>query len=255
MNNKQIIYQLKSTFNYDYSKKIVGYFSRSIQKFDQGDWEHSLVQTGKFVEVVIKTIWQFSGNTMPKKEKEFKVGDYVQKIMKLPKSKIHDGLRIQIPRACIFLYDITSNRGGRHDSNEYDPNEMNATTAVRLCSWILAEFLRFCIKKDVSPSQVHSIIQSIIKKRYPFFEEIEGRIYVEKKIYKSVNECAILILYKKYPQRLSKEELIFHITRNGHKKSSINFSRLSPFIDKDDNGIVLRLISGVKKAEKIIANR
>ncbi len=251
MNNKQITDHLKSKF--PHSKRIINYFSHSIQKFEQGDWEHSLTQAGKFVEVIIKAIWQVNGGAMPQKEKEFQVGKYSQKIMKTPKEKIHDGLRIQIPRACIFLYDITSNRGARHDSNEYDPNEMDATTAVGLCSWILAELLRFCIK-DASSNQVHSIIQSIIKKRYPDFEEIDGRIYVNGSKHKSVTECAILILYKKHPHRLSKSALIDDITRNGYKKSSINFSRLSPFVDKNNEGILLRS-SGMQKAEKLLSKQ
>ena len=49
-----------------------------------------------------------------------------------------------------------------------------------MCSWILAELVRFCASNGLSPDEARKIVESVIERRYPIFEEIEGRIYVEK---------------------------------------------------------------------------
>jgi hypothetical protein len=89
---------------------------------------------------------------LPTRQKDFKAGLYAQKIIDqvdiatLPE----DGLRLQIPRACIFVYDITSNRGARHDSDEMNPNEMDATVILPVFSWMLAELARLSAKYSIN---------------------------------------------------------------------------------------------------------
>lgn len=234
---------------------LVGYFSGSIQKLEGGDWENSLVKSGKFVEATVKLLWTFAGKTLPK-AKDFKAGIYAKNIIdqvsatQLPS----EGVRLQIPRACIFLYDITSNRGGRHDSDEFDPNEMDAITASALCSWILAELVRFCATNSLSPDEARKIVESVIVRRYPIFEEIEGRIYVDNEKHKSALQCALMILYKKFPERMNRNELAETVKRHRYGKSALKFERLAPFIDSDNSGNILLRATGRKKVEQILAN-
>lgn len=249
MKKTEIVDVLK--YKFSKSNQIIKYFSQLVQKFEQGDWKNTLTLSGNFVELVIKSIWIFTGENLPDSRK-FKVNDYIRKITQLNRNNINsEGIRLQIPRACTFLYDITNNRGGRHHSDEYDPNEMDATIVVELCSWILAELVRFCSKNNISPDEAQGIIKLLIEKRYPFFEEIEGRIYIDHEKHKSATQCALMILYCIYPKRIQKKNIIADIKRNGYKKSSINLSRLSPFTDQNNNGICLR-VSGRKKVEKIL---
>lgn len=233
--------------------KLITYFSGLIEKFEQGDWENSLVKSGKFVEVTIKLLWIFAGKKLPK-AKEFKAGVYAQKIIAevIPKEIPSDGIRLQIPRACIFLYDITSNRGGRHDSDEFNPNQMDAFISLELCKWILAELVRFCTSNGLSPDEAQKIVESLIEKRYPVFEEIEGRVYVDDKKHKTANQCALMVLYKRFPKRINKDELTEAVMRHNYKKSTLRFSRLSRFVDSDEKGILLRS-AGRKEVEKLLA--
>ena len=234
---------------------LVGYFSGSIQKLEQGDWENSLVKSGKFVEATVKLLWTFAGKTLPR-AKDFKAGAYAQKIIDQVSTTeiLSEGVRLQIPRACIFLYDITSNRGGRHDSDEFDPNEMDAITASSLCSWILAEFVRFCVPNGLSPDEARKIVESVIERRYPIFEEIEGRIYVDNGKHKSALQCALMILYKKFPERMNRKELVEAVKRHRYGKFALKFERLAPFIDSDDSGNILLRATGRRKVEKILAD-
>ena len=234
------------------SNQIIKCFSQLVQKFEQGDWKSTLTLSGNFVELVIKSIYTFAGEKLPD-SRNFKVSNFIQKIIQLNRDKLNsDSIRLQIPRACTFLYDITSNRGGRHHSDEHDPNEMDATISIELCSWILAELVRFCSKHNISPDEAQSIITLLVEKRYPFFEEIENRIYVDKERHSSSIQCALMILYKKFPQRMSKSKLIEEVQRNGYKKTSINFSRLLKYVDiNDQKGIFLRSF-GRKKVEQLL---
>lgn len=245
---------LESKFDRRKTIALIGYFSGSIQKLEESDWENSLVKSGKFVEATIKLLWTFTGKALPR-AKDFRAGVFAQKIInQVTAAEIpSDGLRIQIPRACIFLYDITSNRGGRHDSDEFDPNEADAVAALGLCSWILAELVCFCATTGISPDEARRIVESIIERRYPIFEEIDGKIYVDNKKHKSALQCALMVLYKKLPERMSRAEITDTILRHQYRKSSLKFERLSPYVDTDVNGNILLRATGRRKVEEILA--
>ncbi len=249
-----ILNTLDTKFDKRKAATLVNYFSGSVQKLEEGDWENSLVKSGKFVEVAVKLLWTFADETLPKARK-FKASAYAQKI--IDQGAIaeisSDGVRLQIPRACIFLYDITSNRGGRHDSDEFDPNEMDAFTASTLCSWILAELVRFCASNNLSPEEARKMVDSIIERRYPIFEEIDGRIYVDNDKHKSATDCALMILYKKFPERMDRKKLAEAVKRHRYGKSALKFERLAPFIDSDGSGNILLRGTGRKKVEQILS--
>lgn len=255
MSNKDSIKNiLGARFDKRKVDSLIDHFCAAIQNFEEGKWEYSLVKSGKFVEVAIKLLWAFAGNPIPR-ERKFRAGLYSQKIIdQTDSSVIHsDGVRLQVPRACIFLYDITSNRGGRHDSDEFDPNEMDAITASALCSWILAELVRFCASSVMSPNEAHEIVDSVIERRYPIFEEIDGRIYIDNEKYKSAPQCALMILYKKYPNRMSKNELVEAVVRHNYKKTAMKLERLSPYIDIDRDGGILLRSNGRQKVDEMLS--
>jgi len=233
---------------------VVGHYISCIQKFEEGDWETSLTKAGKFIEAVIKLLWVFAGKELPEKQKEFKATIFAQKIITQVTTAIisDDGIRLQIPRASIFVYDITSNRGGRHDSDEVNANEMDSSTVLPVCSWILAELFRFSAKNLMSIEETKKIIDSLTERRYPIFEEIDGRIYVDSKKFKSAPECSLLILYKIYPKRISKDTLINFLKRHNFKQSAVKFERLSSYLDIDENDNILLRATGRRKAEEIL---
>src|ERR1700721_1419134 len=111
-----------------------------------------------------------------------------------------DSLRLTIPRACRWVYEIASNRGARHDADEVEANEMDASAVQALCSWILAEMVSYS-QKGLDLAEAKAVVDSVMKRRYPFIEEIDGRVYVD--IAESAREAAILILWHVYPKRIT----------------------------------------------------
>ena len=245
---------LITKFNKTRVNAIVNYFFGTTQKFIEGDWEGTLVKSGKFIEAIVKLIWTYAGKTLPK-PKEFKAGAYARKIIdEIGKTTLpHDEIRLQIPRGCIFLYDITSNRGGRHDAEEFNPNEMDSALAITICSWILAELVRFSAKDDLSPEQAKFLVDSITQRRYPFFEEIDGQIYIQEDKYETALECAILILFVSFPRRVEIGELSDWIENHGFKMQGFRWDNLDHYthIDKDSN--VLLRSDGRQRAKALLS--
>ena len=230
-----------------------GHFLSCVQKFKEGNWESSVTKAGKFVEAVVKLLWVYSGNSLPIRQRVFKAGTYAQRIIGLsPTDLPEDELRIQIPRACIFIYDVASNRGARHDSEKVNPNEMDAIVVVSVCSWILAELIRFSAKGVVDINEAKRIVGSFIERRYPIFEEIEGRVYVDNARFKSAKECSLLILYKLFPRRVDRKTLTGLVCRHGFRKTALKFERLLPYVDVDDKRKILLRANGRKKVEQIL---
>src|SRR5262249_33546811 len=132
----------------------------------------------------------------------------------LSSGSFDDTIRLTIPRACRFVYDIASNRGGRHDSEEIDPNEMDANISVVNCSWILAEMIRYSQPGAMNVQEAKDIVESLVERKYPLIEEVDGRVYFHGRK-KSAPDVALLALVYRHPKRIPMEDLIEIIKRHG----------------------------------------
>ena len=212
------------------------HFSDGIEKYQEGNWESSLSKVGKFVEAVLKALWIYCGQTLPP-ARTFKAGQIIRNLGNLGASQHDDTVRLLIPRACAFIYDITSNRGARHDSDEIDPNKMDASVAISSASWILSEMVRFADSSSSNPDATAEIVEALMEKKYPFLENIDGRTYVNISGL-SAKDIGLLLLNGIYPSRISRIDLIDLIKRHGFTKSAaaVSVTRLNQFVDDDGNG-------------------
>jgi hypothetical protein len=222
------------------------HFSAAIEKFVSGDWEGTSQKAGKFVEAVTKALMLHCQKKIENPRK-FSAGRELQQLQQA--STYPEVIRLVIPRAGIFVYDIVSNRGGRHDPHDVDANEMDATTVLAMISWILAEMVRVCSGSD--PAVAMDLIKELATKTYPYFEEINGRPYVN--LDGKPGDIAILILYSIYPRRLRRQELINLVVRHGVGKSAATSAvhRLKNLIDDDSGGWMLRG-KGREQAEALL---
>jgi len=249
---KEILNLLTDGFVSSRAKTVINHFLLASKKFQDGDWESSLSKAGKFTEAVIKMLWLYAGRNLPR-SRDFKAGSYAEKIIKeVTKAEIlNDAIRLQIPRACIFIYDVTSNRGARHDAEEVSPNHMDNIVIISMCSWILSELIRFVAKEVIAIEDAEKMVNSLMERKYPIFEAIDGIVYVDSERFSNLTECAILILYYLYPKRIEEEVLKKMLNKNGFKSKAIQLKFLIPFIHEYNNEIILRS-SGRKKAEQIL---
>jgi hypothetical protein len=226
-----------------------------VSDFQTGKWEDSLAKVGKFVEAVLKALFVYVGE-IPPPGRGFKADPIINALCQKPQGTYDDSVRLLIPRACRFIYDIVSNRGGRHDPEEINPNEIDASVSVSICSWILAEMIRLSQKGGVDVEAARTLVDSLTEKKYPFIEEINGRVYFHL-TNKTATDVALLALAYHYPRRVSKQDLIDDIKRNRFSPTNARMAvqRISRFVDNDGKNQLRLLVPGLKKAEKIMKEK
>ena len=231
----------------------LAHFENAAADFRQADWEDSIAKAGKFVEAILKAVATHC-NVIFETGRKFKADRVINDLINLPAGAFDDSLRLLIPRACRVIYDIASNRGARHDPDEIDPNSMDANVVMPTSAWIMAEAIRFAQKGALDPSQARDIVESLVEKKYPVVEEVEGRVYLHAKK-KSAVDVGLVILARRYPRRVSKESLIEAIKRNGFKtnNATVAAGRVANFADDNGQGQLRLLAPGLKRAEEIIA--
>lgn len=246
---------LEKAFPKKHVEALLRYFAGTIEDFRRGDWEDCVAKAGKFIEAALKALCVSANLTLPS-GRGFKADTLINALAQITPDSHPDSVRLTIPRACRFVYDIASNRGGRHDPDEVNPNQMDANAAVTNCSWILAEMIRVATKGAVDLSVAQRLVESLTEKRYPLFEEVDGRMYFHLEN-KSATDVALLALARRYPERMRKEELMRTIIQNrfteGNARMAIN--RIMRFVDDNGREEFRLLAPGLKKAEKILGGR
>ena len=234
-----------------HTKAAGKHFARMGRHFQVNEQEECLGRAGKFVEAILKALYVHTGHTLPL-SREFKVGKVINELGRIEKERFDSSIRIVIPRACQFVYDISSNRGGRHDPGEIDPNEMDSRTAVAMSSWIMAEMVRLS-QKGCNPEEAKSLVDSLVEKKYPLFEDVDGRLYFHGKI--SAARTALVLLWRRYPKRVGKVELRGWLKRRFTASNVSNALKyINAVVDDDGNGNFLLLGPGLREAEAIISN-
>jgi len=225
------------------------HFTAAIEKFAVRDWDGVALKAGKFVDSVTKGLMTYCGKAVGN-PRQLKVGQELRQLENLNGTTYSDVVRIVIPKACIFVYEVVNNRGGRHDAHDIDANEMDAKVVVPIISWVLAEMVRFCGKTDTVTAA--ALIDELTNKTYPYFENIDGRSYVNIKGLKP-GEVALLLLYSIYPRRTNRQELVGLVERHGVANSAANTAvhRLKHLIDDDDGDWKLRGV-GRQEADAVL---
>lgn len=231
------------------------YYTILVSDFQAGRWENCLFKVGKFVEAVLKALCIHVGNPLPS-GRGFSADTIINGLENKPRGTFDDSIRLLIPRACRFVYDIASNRGGRHDPGDIDPNEMDAGVSVPTCSWILAELIRLSQKGVMDIEEAKALVDSLTAKKYPSIEEIDGRVYFGLRK-KTARDVALLALTHVHPRRLSKQDLVDAIIRNGFTANNARMAvqRILSVVDNDGNDRFRIRAPGLQEAEEILKEK
>jgi hypothetical protein len=254
MKEKALARLVGAQFTQKHVDAAVGHYQTCVEEFQLGKWENSIAKGGKFVEAVLKALWTHVGETVPA-GRGFKADTIITGLAKKPAS-VDDTVRLTIPRACRLVYDVASNRGGRHDAGEVDPNQMDASMVAGTCSWILAEMLRFSQKGAIDLTSVAEMVASLNQRKFPFMEDIDGRLYFSLRGL-SARDVVILTLWRMHPGRVNKQELVAAAKRHGNSgaNAAVAMSRLTKLVDDDGEGNLRLLLRGIQEAEELLASK
>lgn len=246
---------LQASFAEKHVAALIRHFEAMTKHFQHEEWENCIAKSGKFVEAVLKALIVFSGQTLAT-GKDFKADKAINTLTNLAAGSAHDTIRITIPRACRFVYEIASNRGGRHDPDEIDPNVMDANVVMGNCAWVVAEMIRHAQHGVVDTASAKKIVDSLVTRKYPVIEEVDGRTYFHLNS-ASAPDIALVALNHRYPGRISSGDLIkllkrHHFTENNARTA---LQRISKYVDEDDSEQLRLLAPGMKKAEEIMSTQ
>jgi len=243
---------LQPTFAGKHVRAVLKHFQAMITEFQQSAWEEAIAKGGKFIEAALKAVYVHAGKTLPP-AREFKASKLMIELEQLPGGSLDDAIKLTIPRACRFTYDIASNRGARHDPGEVDPNEMDARVVVAGTCWVAAEMLRYAQKNALDPARVRELVDGLTQRRYPLVEEVDGRVYFHVPG-ASARDVALLSLWHKHPGRMSEGELVAAVVRHHFtdKNAKMAVSRLGRLVDLDEQGRLRLLQPGVRDAEELL---
>lgn len=245
---------LQPAFATKHVKAALKHFQAMTTEFQQSAWEEAIGKSGKFVEAALKALCMHAGKPLPG-AREFKAGKVMSDLEQLPSGSFDDAIRLTIPRACRFAYDIASNRGARHDPGEIDPNQMDARAVVAVTSWIVAEMLRYAQKGTLDPAAVGELVDGVTQRQYPLIEDVDGRVYFHVRG-ASARNVALLSLWHKHPERMTADEVIAVVVRHQFKKPNATMAvlRLGHLVDRDGRGRLRLLQPGMRLAEQLVAS-
>ena len=251
MADDAVLKLLKARLPARHATAAVEHFRDAVVEYQKREWDDASAKTGKFVEAVLKALVTHTGlPNVPTTGRTFSVGVCIDRLQQA--QGFDDTVRITIPRACRFIYDIASNRGARHDPDEIDPNEMDATAALNASAWVLAELLRYA-QKGGDLAQTAALVAGLMQRRYPFMEEVDGRVYFHVPNI-SARGVALLTLCHRHPGRVARAELVAAVKRHRFTENNaqVAVTRLAGAVDDDGHGLLKLLIPGLREAEKLI---
>jgi len=248
---KRVKELLVTKFDSRHIESSLKHYSSAVEKFALRDWDGVEFKAGKFVESITKALMVLCSKPIGAARK-FRAGNELRQLEGA--TAFPDVVRIVIPKACIFVYEIVNNRGGRHDAHDIDANEMDTNTIVPIISWVLAEMVRFC-STDADTATAAALIEELTNKTYPYFETVDGRSYVNIRDLRG-GEIALLLLYFLYPERLGRQELVDAVARHGVDPAAAKTAvhRLKHLVDDDSGAWKLRGI-GRQEADQLLKSR
>jgi len=150
-------------------------YEEIVTNFAEHRWEPAELNGGKFCEVVYSII---SGvifgffQTRPTKPRNMVAACAALEATPAQPGRVGDhSLRILIPRALPFLYDIRNNRGVGHAGGDVNPNFMDATAVYAMASWTLAELVRMF--HAISTQEAQETVDALVERKIGLVWEVD----------------------------------------------------------------------------------
>ena len=147
-----------------------------------------------------------------------------------------------------------NNRGVGHVGGDVDSNQMDATVAVQIASWILAELIR--VHHSVTIDEAQQVVEGLVDRVVPLVWELpDGRLRVLKPSL-SMRQRTLVVLYHTYPDEIYEVDLVRaveHSNASVLRRDVLRPSHKQALIDYDEQNRTARLSPlGVREVEEEI---
>lgn len=155
--------------------ELIDSYRKIERNFVERRWEPSELNGGKFAEAAYTILnAAVNGGTYPAKAKKPpNMAVACRALESQPATTVvgDKSLRVYIPRALVYLYDIRNQRGVGHVGGDVDPNAMDASAVVAMASWVMAELVR--IFHGVTTREAQDTVDALVERKTPLIWEVE----------------------------------------------------------------------------------
>jgi hypothetical protein len=145
-------------------KPLLIEFGLIISHFTERRWTSSELSGGRFCEIVYTVLHGHASGTYA--ASPAKPGNFVDACRQLEKNAgVPRSFQILIPRLLPALYEIRNNRNVGHVGGDVDPDFMDSSAVVSMCSWILAELVR--VFHSISTEEAQAVVTELSERRLP----------------------------------------------------------------------------------------
>lgn len=234
--------------------KFLGHYDAVVTSYVHADWDRVLTEAGKFVEATLRCLrWSTTGDLLDGVE----VGAEIDRLQQLPKSTADEPTRLLIPRVLRGLYQISCNRGARHDRLGFDPNKMDATLAVANVSWVLAEMIRIGHRGSLTPEEAQRLASEIAELKSPAIENIDGLTFFHREKV-SARDMILVKLRTSHSARIPRKDILDTLHANGftiaNARTTLANLRHEKLVYESVEGVRL-LAPGMHEADAILSGK
>jgi hypothetical protein len=229
---------LKAELLNEYNKIANGYF--------EGNWEPSELGGGKFCEIVYSILDGYTNGIYPNNAtKPRSMEKSCQDLAN--RAALPDSLRLSVPRALIFLYDVRNKRGVGHVSGgNIDPNHMDSLVVFNMVKWIMAELIR--VLHSIDSDTARNAVETLTTRSVPLVWEYGN---TKRVLEKMDAKSQMLVLLYSYNTPVSVANLISSIEYSNasvfrskiinpcHKDRIVEFNKSNDTVLLTPNGIVV----------------
>jgi len=241
--------------------RIVGAYLELKRRYSEAqyssDWDTSGLSAGKFCEACLRFLQQhLSGSSTPFGQNIQNFADECRRLVTLPATAGPESLRVIVPRALVFLYTLRGKRGIGHVGGDVEANQIDAATLVRLCDWVICEFVR--VFHSLSLEEAQALVDGLAQRTIPDVWDVAGkkRVLRTDLTYK---DLTLLLLYSSSDSGVLLEDLfawVEHSNPTVYKRDVIRDLHKARLIEHDaDSDVVYISPIGVKKVEREILGK
>jgi hypothetical protein len=144
------------------------------RSFREGNWEQTSLDAGRLCEIVYSIVRGHVDGSYPAQAS--KPPDMVaacHALENLPAADWKRSIRIHIPRVLLAAYEIRNNRDVGHVGGEVDSNHMDASLALALSKWLVAELVRTFHQVDTETATAY--VDSLVERQTSLVWSVAGR--------------------------------------------------------------------------------
>lgn len=153
----------------DLAGELVDAYEELKVRYYRRDFRPGQLEAGRFAEAAFRILqlrargsYTAIGKALPQ------LPVLIQDLESADPSRVHESVRIHIPRTLAAVYNIRNRRDVGHIAADVDANSMDAEFVMSACNWVLAEFVR--LFHQCSAEHAQAYVEGIVKRRVPLIQ-------------------------------------------------------------------------------------